>query len=65
MNNAYIIEHRNIMAFCEEEAAHLAEGTPIITGTFKETASAWTGIFTADDGQVYEINEGYIKKGAA
>jgi len=62
MSKAYIIKTDGILVFCEEEAAHVAEGTPIIAGTFKETTSTWTGTFTADDGRTYEINDGYILK---
>lgn len=65
MNKAYIVKAEGILVFCEEEAAHIAEGTPIIAGTFKETTSAWTGTFTAGDGQVYEIIDGYILKEVA
>ena len=65
MYKAYIIERDNILVFCEEEATHLSEGTPIIEGTFEETTSAWTGTFMADDGRTYEINDGYIMKEAS
>ena len=65
MNKAYIIKTEGILVFCEEEAVHNAEGSPIIAGTFKETTSTWTGTFTADDGQVYEIIDGYIIKEVA
>jgi len=62
MNKAYTIKTDGILVFCEEEAAHIAEGSPIIAGTFEETTSAWTGKFTADDGRTYEIIDGYILK---
>ena len=65
MSKAYIIKTDGILIHCEEEAIHNAEGSPIIAGTFKETTSAWTGTFTADDGQVYEIIDGYIIKEVA
>jgi len=65
MVEAYIIEQDNSLIFCNEEAAHLSEGTPIIEGTFEETTDAWTGTFTSDCGQVYEINDGYISKEAS
>ena len=53
------------VSISKDEAINLAEGTPIIAGTFEETTSAWTGTFTADDGQVYEIIDGYIIKEVA
>lgn len=65
MSKAYIIKTNGSLVFCEEEAVHNAEGSPIIAGTFEETTSAWTGTFTTDDGQVYEIIDGYIKEEVA
>jgi len=62
MSKAYIIKTNGSLVFCEEEAVHNAEGSPIIAGTFEETTSAWTGTFTADDGQAYEIIDGNISK---
>ena len=63
MRKAYFT--RNLLTFFYEEAIHLAEGTPIIEGTFRQTSDTWTGIFESIDGQVYEIEDGIIKKGAA
>ena len=63
MRKAYFT--RNLLTFFYEEAIHLAEGTPIIEGTFRQTSDTWTGIFESIDGQVYEIHNGYIKKEAA
>ena len=65
MSKAYIIKTDGNLVFCKEEAVHNAEGSPIIAGTFEETTSAWTGTFTADCGQVYEIIDGYILKEVA
>ena len=53
------------VSISKDEAINLAEGTPIIEGTFEETTSAWTGTFTSDCGQVYEIIDGYILKEVA
>ena len=63
MRKAYFT--RNLLTFFYEEAIHLAEGTPIIEGTFRQTSDTWTGIFESIDGQVYEIEDGIIKKWAA
>ena len=65
MSKAYIIKTNGSLVFCEEEAVHNAEGTPIIAGTFEATTSAWTGTFTADCGQVYEIIDGYTREEVA
>jgi len=65
MGKAFLNFNTKELTFCKNEAINLAEGTPIIAGTFAETTSAWTGTFTADDGQVYEINDGYIVKEVA
>jgi len=62
MINAYLNFKTDEIALCKDEAINLAEGTPIFAGTFEATTSAWTGTFTADDGQVYEIIDGYIVK---
>lgn len=56
---------KGAMALNKDEAINLSEGTPIIAGTFEKTTSTWTGTFTADDGQVYEIIDGYIIKEVA
>lgn len=63
MKKAYFT--RDLLSFFYEEAIHLAEGTPIIEGTFRQTSDTWTGIFESIDGQVYEIEDGIIKKEAA
>ena len=63
MRKAYFT--RNLLTFFYEEAIHLAEGTPIIEGTFRQTRSTWTGIFESIDGQVYEIEDGIIKEEAS
>lgn len=65
MERRFLVLEKGILTFSKEEASLEAEGTPIITGTFEETTSAWTGTFTADDGQVYEIIDGYIKEEVA
>jgi len=64
MINAYLNFKTDEIALCKDEAINLSEGTPIIEGTFEETTGAWTGTFTSDCGQVYEINDGYINKEA-
>lgn len=63
MRKAYFT--RDLLSFFYEEAIHLAEGTPIIEGTFRQTSDTWTGIFESIDGQVYEIEDGIIKEAAA
>ena len=63
MRKAYFT--RDLLSFFYEEAIHLAEGTPIIEGTFRQTSDTWSGIFESIDGQVYEIEDGIIKKEAA
>lgn len=62
---AYLISSLRELMFCRDEALDIAEGTTIISGSFEETSDAWTGIFTSDCGQVYEINNGYILKEVA
>ena len=62
MRKAYFT--RNLLSFFYEEANHLAEGSPIIEGTFRQTSDTWTGIFESIDGQVYEIEDGIIKEAA-
>lgn len=64
MEKAFLNFNTKELSFCENEAINLSEGTPIIAGTFEETTTAWTGTFTTDAGQVYEINDGYILKEA-
>lgn len=63
MKKAYFT--RDLLSFFYDEAIHLAEGTPIIEGTFRPTHGTWTGIFESIDGQVYEIEDGIIKEAAA
>lgn len=65
MGKAFLNFNTKELTFCKNEATNLSEGSPIIAGTFEETTTAWTGTFTADDGQVYEINDGYIVKEVA
>ena len=65
MDIRYLVLKKGILVFSKEEACLESEGTPIITGTFEETTDAWTGTFTSDCGQVYEINDGYILKEVA
>ena len=62
MEKAFLNFSTNEVVFCIYEAINLSEGSPIIAGTFKETTSAWTGTFTADNGQVHEIIDGYTMK---
>lgn len=65
MKRRFLVLEKGILVFSKEEASLEAEGTPIIAGTFKETTDAWTGTFTSDCGQVYEIINGYIKEEVA
>ena len=65
MERRFLVLEKGILVFSKEEACLESEGTPIIEGTFAETTSAWTKTFTADDGKVYEINDGYIMKEAS
>ena len=65
MGKAFLNFNTKELTFCKNEAINLSEGSPIIAGTFEETTSAWTGTFTADDGQAYEIIDGYIIKEVA
>jgi len=65
MDRRFLVLEKGILVFSKEEACLEAEGSPIIAGTFEETTSTWTGTFTADDGQVYEITDGYILKEVA
>lgn len=65
MGKAFLNFNTKELTFCKNEAINLSEGTPIIEGTFAETTSSWTGTFTSDCGQVYEIIDGYIIKEVA
>ncbi|MBM7713042.1 hypothetical protein JOC94_000008 [Bacillus thermophilus] len=65
MDNRILVVEKGILVHTIYEASLEAEGTPIIEGTFAETTSAWTGTFTSDCGQVYEIIDGYIIKEVA
>jgi len=62
MERRFLVLEKGILVFSKGEACLEAEGSPIIAGTIEATTSAWTGTFTADDGQVYEIIDGYIIK---
>lgn len=65
MIKSYLVVRNSEISFWREEAYDIAEGTPIIEGTFRQTSDTWTGIFESIDGQVYEIHDGYIKKEVA
>ena len=60
MRKAYFT--RNLLTFFYEEAIHLAEGTPIIEGTFRQTSDTWTGVFETPCGKSLLIEEGFVKE---
>lgn len=62
MEKAFVVKELNELVFCKSEAVQIAEGTPILEGTFRPTLGTWSGIFETDDGQAFEIVDGYIKE---
>lgn len=62
IDKRYLVVEKGILVHSFYEACLEAEGTPIIEGTFQPTIGTWTGVFESTDGQVYEINDGYVKE---